>query len=197
MSPPTTIQALCRANLGLLRQKLQLVSVLKSSFGDSKAKTLYAQVCPVVEASVGQHIRHSMDHLELAAQLAAGKSETNELHYDLRKRGGEDEHDMDEAQQRMERVVELLKDVPEATQPETVQAYFMLSGDPKEFQLPSTLEREMGFAAHHGIHHMAMVKIIALGTLGIPRDALSLDFGRAPSTIVYDRNLSSDQSTPQ
>jgi uncharacterized damage-inducible protein DinB len=196
MSPPTTIQALCRANLGLLRQKLQLVSVLKSNFGDSKAKTLYGQVCPVVEASVGQHIRHSMDHLELAAQLAAGKSKTNELHYDLRKRGGEDEHDMDEAQQRMERVVELLKDVPEA-QPRTVQAYFMLSEDPKEFQLPSTVEREMGFAAHHGIHHMAMVKIIALRTLGIPRDALSPDFGRAPSTIVYDHNPSSDQSPPQ
>jgi hypothetical protein len=64
----------------------------------------------------------------------------------------------------------------------------MLSGDPQEFILPSTVTRELGFAAHHGIHHMAMVKIIAVETLQIPPEALTPDFGKAPSTIVFDQS---------
>jgi hypothetical protein len=177
------------------------MDVMKTRFGDAKAKTLYAQVCPVVEASIGQHIRHSMDHLELAAQVAAGDSDTNELHYDLRTRGGQNENDLDEAQRRVEKVVQVLKDISEGSSPKNdnreVQAYFMLSGDPTEFNLPTTVEREMGFAAHHAIHHMALVKIIAQQTLGIPSDTLSPDFGRAPSTIVHDKSLASDQSPAQ
>jgi predicted Fe-Mo cluster-binding NifX family protein len=50
----------------------------------------------------------------------------------------------------------------------------------------------MGFAAHHAIHHMAMVKIIATQTVGLSKEELSPDFGRAPSTIVYDTTLSND-----
>jgi hypothetical protein len=58
----------------------------------------------------------------------------------------------------------------------------------------------MGFAAHHAIHHMALVKIIAKHTLGVSSDALSPDFGRASnSTVVHDNSLSSNEplATPQ
>jgi hypothetical protein len=208
MSPPAaTIQALCRANLGILKQKLHLLNVMRTTFGDAQAKTMYAKTCPIVEASIGQHIRHSMDHLELASQVVAsssGSGERKELHYDLRKRGGQDEHDLEEAQQRIERVVRLLTEASQrsdnAKSNQEVQAYFVLSGDdPNEFQLPTTVEREMGFAAHHAIHHMALVKIIAKHTLGIASDALPPDFGRAPSTVVHDNSLSSNDppATPQ
>jgi len=65
-----------------------------------------------------------------------------------------------------------------------VTANFML--DPssgKEIPLRSTLERELGFSAHHAVHHMAMAKIIALNHLGLHSEALPDDFGRAPSTV--------------
>ena len=43
-----------------------------------------------------------------------------------------------------------------------VAAYFNLSADSnEEICLPSTVGRELGFSAHHAIHHMAMVKIVA------------------------------------
>ena len=196
MSPPATIQALCRANLGILRQKLHLMDVMKTRFGQEQAKSLYAQVCPVVQASIGQHVRHSMDHLELAARIVNTTGE-NELHYDLRKRGGDDENDLVAAEKRILGVVNVLKNLEEqevVSRP--IQAYFMLSGDPQEFQLPTTIEREMGFAVHHAIHHMAMVKIIATQTAGLSKEELSPDFGRAPSTIVHDKTLSND-ANPQ
>jgi hypothetical protein len=43
----------------------------------------------------------------------------------------------------------------------------------------------LGFAAHHAIHHMAMVKIIAIQTLGVKEIDLPADFGMAPSTVNY------------
>lgn len=196
MSPRAIIQALCRANLGILRQKLHLMDVMRTRFGQEQAKSLYAQVCPVVQASIGQHIRHSMDHLELAARIANTPGE-NELHYDLRKRGGDDENDLVEAEKRILGVVNVLESLEEqevVSRP--IQAYFMLSGDPQEFQLPTTIEREMGFAAHHALHHMAMVKIIATQTVGLSKEELSPDFGQAPSTVVYDKTLSND-ANPQ
>jgi hypothetical protein len=196
MSPPATMQALCRANLGILRQKLHLMDVMRTRFGQEQATSLYAQVCPVVQASIGQHVRHSMDHLELAVRIANTTGE-NELHYDLRKRGGDDENDLVGAEKRILGVVNVLQNLEDqevVSRP--IQAYFMLSGDPQEFQLPTTIEREMGFAVHHAIHHMAMVKIIATQTVGLSKEELSPDFGRAPSTIVYDKTLSND-ANPQ
>jgi hypothetical protein len=62
----------------------------------------------------------------------------------------------------------------------------MLSGDPMEFQLPSTVERELGFAAHHAIHHLAIVKVITQETLQLPQELLPKDFGKAPSTINFE-----------
>jgi hypothetical protein len=207
----STLQSLYKANLGILKQKLDLIQVMKEQFGTDVAKVQYAKKCDVVQASIGQHVRHSMDHMELAAnmaiQCATSLSTTRgpklEIHYDLRERGGSDEKDMDVAEDRIRRVELLLKNEAirqqseDETQhrPDEVYAFFMLSGDPMEFQLPSTIERELGFATHHAIHHMAMVKIIAQETLKLPPELLPVDFGKAPSTIVFDNSHHGDDSS--
>lgn len=64
--------------------------------------------------------------------------------------------------------------------------YFNLSSDLDEMGLSSTIGRELGFVAHHAIHHMALVKIIAVHTLSIQVSELPHGFGRAPSTIIFD-----------
>ena len=48
-----------------------------------------------------------------------------------------------------------------------INTYFNLSPDSDaEIGLPDTVGCELGFTAHHAIHHnMAMVKVIALQTL--------------------------------
>jgi len=59
-------------------------------------------------------------------------------------------------------------------------AYFNLSADTgDEIRLLSTVGRELGFAAHHAIHHMAMVRIICVRTLGLDEGDLPRGFGRA------------------
>ena len=186
----TTLKALTRANIAILKQKTSLIQILKSRFGD-EAAPLYSQTCPIVKASVGQHIRHSTDHIELAARSVEA-SNLHELHYDVRVRGGRDEGDIDEAQERIERVCQLLTsmNINAANTDRPIQACFMLSADPTEFHLPSSIARELGFATHHAIHHMAMIKIIASETLSIPNEELPPDFGRAPSTIVHDNSQS-------
>jgi hypothetical protein len=212
-SAKSTLRQLYRANLGIIRQKLGLLEGMKQQFGTDKAKDLFCRPCPIVKASIGQHIRHSMDHMELVAKAAGNATqkttpESPELHYDLRLRGGTDETDLVEAEKRILNVqsmllqLDQLKDpVQEAGEPSSstthqqntedptavdIDAFFMLSGDPEEFKLPSTISRELGFAAHHGIHHLAMIKIIALESLQLDPDLLPSDFGRAPSTIVHD-----------
>ena len=119
---------------------------------------------------------------------------------------GLDENDMEEADLRIQRVEQLLLDHATRDEPydtttftanndkdaktisDPIYAFFMLFGNSEEYKLASTMERELGFAAHHAIHHMAMVKIIAQQTLQLPLELLPVDFGKAPSTIVYDNS---------
>ena len=186
--------SLYRANQGILRQKLGLIDVLVSKHGQEGAKSLYKTVCPIIKASIGMHIRHSMDHVERAAE-AAIHFDQRKINYDLRERGGLDEHDMDAAVERLMRVQETFEKLSSSdahipVMGHNIEACFMLSGDSEEeYALPSTVARELGFAAHHAIHHLALVRICALNTAGLSEDDLPSDFGRAPSTVNYDREI--------
>jgi hypothetical protein len=188
------LSSLCRSNLGILRQKLGLIEALVTKFGAEEAKILYKATCPIVQASIGQHVRHSMDHLERAAH-AATNAEEREIHYDVRIRGGTDEHDMDAAATRILRIEAQLTACAStptyiSVMSHPIQACFMLSDDSElEYKLPSTVARELGFAAHHAIHHLAMVRIIATNTVGLSDLELPQDFGRAPSTVNYDHQI--------
>jgi hypothetical protein len=199
----TALSKLCQANLGILTQKLGLLEALTNKHGKDKAKELFQTTCPLVQASVGQHFRHSLDHMEIAASIAEKPmGPMPELHYDLRSRGGASESDMDAATERIFQiihkleVVSLLDQSAENNTATTIipkqeipaQAYFMLSGDSDtEYALTTSIGRELGFAAHHAIHHMALVKLIATQTLGLDAvEDLPQGFGRAPSTINFD-----------
>ena len=63
MASTTALSKLCRANLGILSQKLGLLEAMSAKHGTDKAKELFQAPCPLVKASVGQHFRHSLDHV--------------------------------------------------------------------------------------------------------------------------------------
>ncbi len=119
------------------------------------------------------------------------------LHYDLRVRGGTLEKDMVESRKRIVGVIDIFQslqtvssdnDDGNALISSSVTSYFNLNADSNtEIGLPSTIGRELGFVAHHAIHHMALVKIIATKTLNIKEGELPNEFGKAPSTILFDR----------
>lgn len=235
------LRPLIRSNIALLNQKIALLDLLLSRNGTVKASEQFSLHCPVVQASIGQHYRHSMDHIELAALVASTSSSNNksgdtslslaELHYDLRVRGGTLENDLEMSQQRIVDVVNIFQslhtksadnELDESISP--VTAYFNLSADSNdEIGLPSTIGRELGFAAHHAIReltielqydvlivcsltlsrivthicpltylccikdHMAMCKVIAINTLLLKEEELPHGFGRAPSTLLFDK----------
>ena len=196
------VRVLCRANQEILNQKLGLLKALASKHGVKQSQVVYKQTCPVLKASIGQHIRHSMDHMERAFTVATSlhEEEQIQIHYDLRERGHADEYDMSEAKNRILRVDRILQELIKYPQDvslasRSIEAGFMLSGDSEmEYMLPSSIARELGFTAHHAIHHLAMVRIIATSNHigGLSDSDLPSNFGRAPSTANHDRNVASD-----
>ena len=199
--PASTLRrALYQTNLGILQHKGAVIDSLIRRFGPELAKEWYKSPCHIVRASIGQHIRHSMDHMELtilSATNAATVTEDNaNLHYDYRVRGGTLEHDMMEAQKRIVNLsqqlqMDICSTIMKPNNKIDTYAHFMLSSDGQEVSLPSTIERELGFVAHHAIHHMAMIKIIAIHHVGLDESDLPHKFGRAPSTILYDTTSTS------
>ena len=202
------LQNLCRANQGILRQKLNLMEILQKRHGPLEALQLYQKFCPIVKATIGQHMRHSVDHVERAVIHAAATiknaGDDDEIHYDTRKRNTPDERDWYLMEARIRSIEEQLQDLSssedvgasEAIVLQPVNACFMLSGDnDQEFCIPSTVGRELAFAAHHAIHHLALIKIIAtcrhVGQLN--DDDLPSDFGRAPSTVNFDRAVTAEK----
>eukprot|EP00563_Minutocellus_polymorphus_P001440 CAMPEP_0181035756 /NCGR_PEP_ID=MMETSP1070-20121207/8489_1 /TAXON_ID=265543 /ORGANISM="Minutocellus polymorphus, Strain NH13" /LENGTH=223 /DNA_ID=CAMNT_0023113329 /DNA_START=155 /DNA_END=826 /DNA_ORIENTATION=- len=213
------LRSLCRSNTALLHQKVGLLDALTARHGPA-ATEMFTKPCSIVGATIGQHFRHSMDHMELAVLVASARcneamsvpssdykqAEPAEIHYDLRVRGGTLEKDMEESRKRMVSVVDVLDEISNAVASSDtnanvteelashiihspVHAQFYLTADEgEESKLPSTVGRELGFVAHHAIHHMAMVKVIALQSAGLDEEELPDGFGRAPSTIKYDRS---------
>jgi hypothetical protein len=213
------LRSLCRANDGLLRQKLGLLEAMVTSHGTVRASALFRTPSPVVGgATVGQHYRHALDHVGHAVSAAKAAKELRQepssaikdpllqpppivLPYDRRERGGPDEADLALAKERILRIQQDVRslqlgadedaDGDETSRgvPETpVVAEFMLSGDSaQEYPLPSTVARELGFGVHHAIHHMAMVRVLVLNEGWLSEDQLDPTFGRAPSTVNYDR----------
>lgn len=153
---------------------------------------------------MGQHMRHSMDHIEPAITAALDAS-ILDIHYDLRQRGRADEYDWDAAWRRLELVsdkIALLTGWAEQGVPVShpLRVHFMLAGNSElEYPMKTTVARELGFAAHHAIHHMAMIKIIATSPrVGqLDEDQLPADFGRAPSTVNFDHRVDAGTTIPR
>lgn len=204
------LQPLIRSNIALLSQKIALLDVLVSKNKLTLATKQFGKVCPYIGASIGQHYRHSLDHIELAALVTQQRSlavvdrdrnMVSELHYDLRVRGGTLESDLQLCRERIVNIVNVFEslqqtattndDDDDTTQltNEPIKAYFNLSSTfTKELPLPTTIGRELGFVVHHSIHHMAMCKVIALHTLKLKESELPVGFGMAPSTLLFDTN---------
>lgn len=59
---------------------------------------LYQTICPIVKASIGQHMRHSVDHIEYALV------QKPKIHYDRRERGKEEESNWNVMEDRIQKV---------------------------------------------------------------------------------------------
>lgn len=131
-------------------------------------------------ASIGQHTRHTLDHYR---KLINGFENSTVIDYDHRDRGVAVESDRDAALAEIASIIEGFDGLDETQLEFPIRLRAMVNGDGGEAEMDSTLVRELWFATHHAIHHDAQIKAIA-AEFG---SALPATFGRAPSTINFER----------
>lgn len=126
--------------------------------------------------TIGKHVRHSVDHF---AAIFAGLDADAPIDYDHRHREVPMETQRAAALGAIQRLSGRLGEFGADQLGAPVRVRVMLSGAGDEAELSSTLARELFFAAHHAIHHHAMIKAIAAEFAC----ACGPEFGVAPSTI--------------
>jgi len=175
-------------SLAVLGQKRALLAALQPA--------QYTQPCAMVGGgSMGQHLRHSLDHYRklfegVAADAPSSASSSpptiTTIQYDVRDRGTAIESDLAAARQEVDRLMAEVRALPDEALTRPVHAAFVLSAEGEQASLPSTLGRELGFCTHHAIHHHALIRAIA-SALDIHAH-LPADFGLAPSTAHYQKS---------
>jgi len=191
-----------------LENKEQLLEHIERSLPEA-----YTAVSPLQKASVGQHMRHSLQVSPEglcglgcfgAAELcglsllrcftllqhfaALLTSEAGAIvKYDERIRGNAVETDVSEARSFIRELLDSLDSLGPADLDRSVLVRFMLNSDMLEHDFPSTLERELFFVVHHSVHHDATISaILKEQSFPVPDT-----FGRAPSTAAFDKAIAS------
>ena len=131
-------------------------------------------------SSIGEYVRHILDRFHCYFAGLAGAS----IDYDARKRDPEIEQNVEAAMFALGSVarrIERLHSLPFCSELIGVKES-VLSSSPA-VEINSTLERELMGLIAHSIHHLAIIALLAR-SFGHHMDS---DFGKAPSTIVYER----------
>ena len=126
-------------------------------------------------SSIGQHLRHCVDHVESFLDGLAG----GRIDYDLRIRGLNSETDPTEAVERIDRNLRRLQDLSV-----NESAAISVKLDCGEIDDPwkhSSVGRELQFLVSHLVHHFAIIAMMCR-TQGIEPGE---EFGFAPSTLRH------------
>jgi uncharacterized damage-inducible protein DinB len=160
----------------VLSRQLDDVAAIVLSVDDA---TYVARPLAEVSGSIGEHVRHCLDHI--GALVAAGASKP--LSYDRRERGTAVERDPAEALRRIMRLKSAVDRWGERDMDEPIRVVSMLNTSGESVSGWSTLGRELAFVSSHTIHHEAMIAVlISLAGLDVP-DRLGL----APATPTRQR----------
>lgn len=154
--------------VGLLDQLRDLLTLMPASI-------YRARPARRVSGSVGEHVRHCLDHV--AALAACAQDE--ELTYDHRVRGTSLETEPETALSEIERLVWQINRLDGLPLNASIRLSAMLDTQGWAMVSKSTLAREMAFVVQHTIHHFATMALL-LDWQGYPVPA---GFGVAPATV--------------
>ncbi len=152
-----------------------------------------------VQGSIGEHIRHSLDHVLTLLSVALSYNQEQKtlgekkVYYDRRERGVAMETDrqlclknIQVAEQqiavignRLSIKEELSKELEKDFFSQKVQIEHVIDAAGHRVFFPSNLSREFAFVYHHQIHHKAIIAI-RLRLMGLTVDP---EFGFAPATL--------------
>jgi hypothetical protein len=154
-------------------------------------------------SSVGGHIRHSCDHFQnvllahdyYCNQTLAETTTTPELtfSYDERSRATSVQSQRGEALKAIDAMV--VKVPTLALDTRIVIGFLAAETEPMEtFSIQSTVARELSFVAHHGIHHLATIRLM-MDRMAYKLDATS-NIGKAPSTVQFEGAATPSPKSP-
>jgi hypothetical protein len=136
-------------------------------------QTYTARPLPAVSGSIGEHVRHCLDHI---AALVAARS-PRPLSYDHRERGTFVERDPAEAMRQVLRLKAALDRWDGRTFDDPVCVVSLIAIGQRVTGW-STLGRELAFVASHTTHHVAVIALL-MAVLGVSAPE---GLGYAPST---------------
>lgn len=162
------------ADASVLRPLVRLLDDLASAILQTPPSAYPARPLPGVTGSIGEHVRHVLDHVA----TVAGAHLQGVLSYDRRERGTTVEVDPHAGLQAILRAKAALQGMELAglDRPMTVCAVLSRAGEPTFMR--STLRRELAYVISHTIHHHAVIAMLLSMAGGQVPDS----FGLAPST---------------
>ncbi len=132
-------------------------------------------------SSIGAHVRHVLDRFHC---FFNGLNE-NAINYDARKRDPEIETNLSAAGFSVASIARRIHDLSETEfHNQIISVHESVHHQGASVAISSTVERELMGLITHSIHHLAIIALLAKSR-GYSIDP---DFGKAPSTIVYERN---------
>jgi uncharacterized damage-inducible protein DinB len=155
--------------VGLLEQLQNLVALMP--------KGMYvAQPAARVSGSIGEHVRHCLDHVSAFTAALAGE----ELSYDRRLRGTTLEVDPRTAVDEIERLFVRLERVPPTSLDRQLTLSSLVAVGRPPLTMRTTIARELAFVVQHTIHHCALIAMLVEWQGGrVPHG-----FGVAPATAA-------------
>jgi hypothetical protein len=136
--------------------------------------TYVARPAPNVSGSIGEHVRHALDHI---AALVASEP-CSPLSYDHRERGTAVESDPSAALRQTFRLKAAIERWSARPVDEPIQVLSTVAASGESVAGWSTVGREVAFVLGHTIHHQAFIALLLdMQGLGVPER-----FGYAPST---------------
>ena len=138
------------------------------------ASVYTARPLPGVSGSIGEHVRHALDHIA----AFAGARLPDVLTYDRRERGTAVEADSGAALRAILRLRAALTMVEVTNIDQSITVTAVLSRGDAPVSMRSSLRRELAFVISHTVHHQALIAML----LAVAGRQAPDSFGLAPST---------------
>lgn len=163
--------SLIASNISLLGQARHAVASL--------SKAQYAQAPDGFHSSVGQHIRHILDHYRSLLN-----TQGNLVDYEQRERNTAVQNDPAAALIHISQISQQLFELPARRLRLAVEG---CHADARMLTAETSTERELMFVLSHTVHHFAIIGIY----LRVLRVTAPADFGVAPSTLRFQQQQAS------
>ena len=152
----------------------RLLSELSAVLTPLDSTTYTARLLPGVSGSIGEHVRHTLDHVAAFTAMRPHALMT----YDQRERGTPVETDPRAAQRMIVRLQNALADAQGEDLDISTAVMSTLTRGEEPVLAWSTRKRELAFVISHTVHHQALIAVL----LAIFGNGVPTGFGFAAST---------------